>query len=100
MENLIKITKDKTMLTVIRTNGEITELKPKGRRVSLEELQAAVGGYIEMVTLKNKIIICNEEGKLMNLPLNEKVTQMFQLSCGTHDVIVGDAILADLEDID
>lgn len=87
------------MLTVIRTSGEITELKPKGRRVSLEELQAAVGGYIEMVTLKNKIIICNEEGKLMNLPLNEKVTQMFQLACGTSDVIVGDAILADFGDI-
>jgi hypothetical protein len=54
MENLIKITKDKTMLTVIRTNGEITELKPKGRRISLEEMQKVVGGYIEMVTLKKQ----------------------------------------------
>ena len=44
------------MLTVIRTSGEITELKPKGRRVSLEEMQKVVGGYIEMVTLKNKVL--------------------------------------------
>ena len=60
------------MLTVIRTSGEITELKPKGKKVSLEEMQKVVGGYIEMVTLKNKVLICNEEGKLMNLPLNER----------------------------
>ena len=36
---------------------------------SLESLQAAVGGYIETVTLATDLaIICNEEGRLLGLP--------------------------------
>ena len=37
----------------------------------LEALQEYVGGYIEVVQLAdNALLIVNEEGKLMNLPLN------------------------------
>lgn len=38
---------------------------------TLEALKNVVGGYIEMVRLpfdQDLVIICNEEGKLMNLP--------------------------------
>lgn len=38
---------------------------------TLEELQAAVGGYIETVTFaSNAVVICNEEGRLQGLPHN------------------------------
>ena len=38
---------------------------------TLENLQRTVGGYIETVTLmKDVVLICNEEGRLMNLPYN------------------------------
>lgn len=38
---------------------------------SLEALQKNVGGYIETVTLaRDLVIICNEEGRLLDLPYN------------------------------
>ena len=41
---------------------------------SLEALQAAVGGYIETITVtSDACIICNEEGRLLNLPFNCKL---------------------------
>ena len=47
--------------------------KPEEREIdnTLEALQEIVGGYIECVTLATDlVIICNEEGRLMNLPHN------------------------------
>lgn len=38
---------------------------------TLENLQKVVGGYIEAVTIASDMcIICNEEGRLRNLPYN------------------------------
>lgn len=38
---------------------------------TLENLQKTVGGYIETVYIgTGTVIICNEEGKLLNLPRN------------------------------
>lgn len=38
---------------------------------SLENFQAAVGGYIEVVTVTSDFcVICNEEGRLLGLPHN------------------------------
>jgi len=38
---------------------------------TLKALQEAVGGYIETVTLENGVVlICNEEGKLRDMPYN------------------------------
>ena len=38
---------------------------------TLEALQKAVGGYIEAVTvLEGVVVLCNEEGRLMELPEN------------------------------
>ena len=37
----------------------------------MEEFQRLVGGYIETVTLSDKLVlICNEEGRLFGLPYN------------------------------
>lgn len=48
-------------------------LPPEPRDVpnTLEELQALVGGNIETIILaSDAVIICNEEGRLLNLPFN------------------------------
>ncbi len=38
---------------------------------SLEAFQEAIGGYIETVTVaEDLVIICNEEGRLKNMPFN------------------------------
>ena len=46
---------------------------PELRRIpnTLEALQKIVGGYIETVTLASDlVIICNEEGQMLELPYN------------------------------
>lgn len=56
---------------------------------TLENLQKTVGGYIESVTLATDMcIICNEEGRLMNLPHNCDI-------CGID--FVGTIILCGIE---
>lgn len=47
--------------------------KPRCVNISntLENLQKTVGGYIETVTIaSDMVIICNEEGRLLDLPYN------------------------------
>ena len=45
--------------------------EPRDIHNTLEELQAAVGGYIETVTFaSDAVVICNEEGRLQGLPHN------------------------------
>ena len=46
---------------------------------TLKALQETVGGYIETVTLDNGVVlICNEEGKLRDMPYN------FSALCSAH----------------
>ena len=43
----------------------------------LQPMQDLVGGYIENVTLEDGVgLVCNEEGKLRNLPLNRAVSEL------------------------
>lgn len=78
---------------IIKTSGEKKEVKPKnGTDFKLAELQAIVGGYIEVVPTKDgKIMIVNEEGKLHGLELNPKATELL----GFPDIIVGDVLVCD-----
>lgn len=60
---------------------------------TLEGLQAAVGGYIEVVPLAdNAVMLVNEEGKLLNLRLNrwiyDKSERLRDAICGVI-LIVG-----------
>lgn len=53
--------------------GKIAEMKEIGE--SLEDMQNAVGGYIEeyMPFEDDVAIVCNEEGKMLGLPLNRGI---------------------------
>lgn len=54
---------------------------------TLEKKQKIVGGLIEFVELENDIdLICNEEGKIYNLPMNRIIKN--DIICGTF-IIAG-----------
>ena len=67
----------------------------------LKAAQEFVGGYVEGITFPNgDYLIINEEGKLMNLPLNEIATGLWRETFtkdkyvfGYDDFVVGPAIL-------
>ena len=83
---------------IIDTDGEETHVESK-EKPTLGEMQKAVGGYIEVVRClykdKEKQMIINEEGKLRDLELNEKATEMFWyfLAGMRIDNIVGKAMI-------
>lgn len=65
--------------------GHMTNISPR-----LENLQKIVGGYIETVSLTDKIvIICNEKGKLRGLEPNLRI--------GSFDVLVGTIIVCGID---
>jgi hypothetical protein len=71
---------------------------PAGAHYTLGELQAAVGGLIEMVTMGPRLVmVINEEGKVHNLPINELATKMAWAvkAIAKDDCIMGDALLCD-----
>lgn len=85
------------MAKLIKSNGEVSEVCPKnGTDFQLDELQGFVGGLIEIVypmtgAPKGTILVVNEEGKLINLPVNGVASAMM----GFTDAIVGDVLLCE-----
>lgn len=78
---------------VIKTDGSVTEIKPRnGTDFTLEEMQEVVGGYIEVVRSMemDRIMVVNEEGKLKKLPFNPKATAFYP---ALSDIIVGDVLV-------
>ena len=55
----------------------------------LENLQRTVGGYIETITIGKITIICNEEGKLLNLEPN--------IPLGNVDYLCGNIIVCGIK---
>ena len=73
------------MVHILHTDGTRTEMDGKP---SLEELQAAVGGYIEHVRITGRTgMYVNEEGLLMGLRTNPIATLM------ANKMIVGDVVV-------
>ncbi len=69
------------MATIIYPDGRTEEVSPRnGRDFSLDELSKIVQGHIEVVYTKDtRIMVINEEGKLLDLPRNEKATALANL---------------------
>lgn len=84
-----------SMATVFEVNGSRREVHPATPpSFTLEELQALVGGPIEMVTTyDDNLFFINEEGKLRNLPYNEQATAHVADRLLPGDYIVGPAVL-------
>lgn len=78
-----------------------TEVIPKnGTDFTLEEMQGYVGGYIEIVGLNDgRLLVVNEEGKLDGLPINRGATAIWEANHGRTDIIVGDALVCDSNEV-
>jgi hypothetical protein len=65
-----KTAKEAQILVIVKEPGKAPRVEPLFDN-TLEAFQAAVGGYIETVTLAaNLVLICNEEGRIRGLPYN------------------------------
>lgn len=69
--------------------------------VSLETLQKAVGGYIQIVpTNDGRLLVLDEEGKLKEKPVNATGTKLTRGVVADWDLIVGDVVVANNDEID
>ena len=88
--------------TKINTNEtEFKIIKDKKDEPDLQSAQLFVGGYVECIQFPNgDLLLLNEEGKLMGLPVNEKASKLWsetftkdKYAFGHDDFVVGPAIL-------
>jgi len=83
------------MATLIKSDGTQEPYpEPKnGSNYSLEELQTAIGGYIQVVELPSgDLLVCDEEGKLKGRPVNWQATEITREVLSAYDVMVGDVL--------
>ena len=75
---------------LLKTDKTEVEIKPeKGKRFTMEEMQKFVGGYFQYIHLPGgKFLVVNEDGGPLNLPVNEKASEIFGAK------IVGNCLLA------
>lgn len=78
---------------VIKTNGEAEVIDQEW---SYEQINETVGGWIEVISFGNNkyFAYANEEAKLLELPVNEVVTDMWYNS--GQRVLLGDYISGDV----
>lgn len=90
------------MAEIIKTNGTHQSVQPaNGTDFTLEEMQAIVGGDIELVFLnETEIMVVNEEGKINDLAYNPAATRIFKENHpSVSDYIVGDVLVCNDEQI-
>jgi hypothetical protein len=84
-----------------KTDFTVEEIKPANRRYfKLEEMQAYVGGIIQIITLEGegleeKLLVVHDEGKIISLPFNLFATVEWIKYYGETDFVVGDIIICD-----
>ena len=85
-----KMSKHKTIKVVSVPVGKQAFIKEIS--TGLESLQAEVGGYIQAIyPFEDEVaLICNDEGKLMNLPLNRALKLNGMAGNEIYDIIAGD----------
>lgn len=91
----MKLSIDETKPFVIKTSGEINNIEFKKSIPSLEEMQAVVGGYIELVPLGNSyFMVVNEEGIIFGMPINIKATEyLCKITKQPSPVILGHVLI-------
>lgn len=74
-------------------NGNfVGALSHRDEKPTLEQAQGIVGGLVEMIQHGDMQILINEEGRMLELPLNEKASDMFgQPLYGPVLILEGDA---------
>jgi len=90
----------------ITTEGDIKEVSPtNGKSFSYKELRAFVDGMVEIVPLPSgRELVCNEEGKLDGLDINQKATEIWKQEYpiekypnNNDELVVGNVLITDAE---
>jgi hypothetical protein len=90
--------------TLYTTDGRQVDITPKNNKgLTYDTMRAAVAGMVEIVPMPNgKVLICNEEGKLIGLPENPRATQLWKklypiekYPHNNDELVVGNVIIAD-----
>ena len=81
------------MAKILKADGTTAELAGtgKGGRLTLEEMQKAVGGYVEICLVKGGQLVVNEDGIPLGLPVNEAATNLYVEKYGGGRIF-GDAV--------
>ena len=87
---------------IIYTDKEAEDYTPKnGKTFALTEMQEIIGGYVEPIRLNDgRVIIVNEDGLNLNLPVNIEATNILRRDHSTTQYIVGTAIICDSDMIE
>jgi hypothetical protein len=77
---------------VLSTEGTLSEIDLDAGN-TLKILQNAVGGWVQAVDFATDLTIwVHEEGKIINLPINSKATEIWTHFFGNTDLIAGNAV--------
>lgn len=91
------------MAKIFNTDGTTRDIEPKnGTNFQLDEMKEIVGGYIELVYLRDgRLLVINEEGKLYKLDVNLAATTMAHAAraIADWDCIVGNVLLCNSDQI-
>ena len=102
IENLLNEDYKETMTDKINTDAsEFKIIENKKDEPQYKEVSKFVGGMVECIQFPNgDLLLVNEEGKLMQLPLNPEATALWRATfdndnyiTGRKDFVVGPAIL-------
>lgn len=82
---------------IYRVSGKTEYVNPKdNKHFSLKELQGIVGGYIEIVSLPNSMIMVINENGLSPKKVNEKASFIANaMTRGSINAIYGDVLVCD-----
>jgi len=101
MLNLSHIILDMTNTEINTTEPEFKVITDKKDEPDYKAVSKFVGGMVECVQLPNgDLLLLNEEGKLMGLPLNPEATTLWRMTFtkdkyafGHDDFVVGPAMV-------
>jgi hypothetical protein len=96
------MTKIEHKAIVIYSNGIQKEIEPTNNNTfTLEEMQSYVEGYIEVIYLNSKqLMVVNEEGIRLKLPLNKRATQIANFYGEYLDVIYGTVVICSRKQVE
>ena len=82
---------------LFKADGEIKTHYFKSERPTLSEMQTLVEGNIEFVRMPSEIMVVNEDGLNMGLPLNQSAVNYLHERNITHIPVVGDVFVLNSE---
>ena len=72
------------------TEQEFKIIEDNKDEPDLKTAQDFVGGMVEVITFPNgDVLIVNEEGKLMGLPLNPEATALWRMTFTKQNYVIG-----------